>query len=57
MTITESTDKPFNTVYVDTIGPFPKSMYGKEYAITLICDLTKYLVTIPISDKSAKNSH
>ena len=54
MIITETPNKPFDTVYVDTIGPFPKSLHGNEYAITLACDLTKYLTTIPIPDKSAK---
>jgi len=39
---------------VDTIGPLPKTEKGNEYAVTLICDLTKYLVTIPIQNKSAK---
>jgi len=32
----------------------PKLEHGNEYAVTLICDLTKYLVTIPTPDKSAK---
>ena len=43
-----------DTVYADTIGSFPRSILGNEYAITLICDLTKYLVTVQIPDKSAK---
>ena len=44
MLITETPKKPFDTVYVDTIGPFPKSVHGNDYAVTLLCDLTKYLV-------------
>ena len=54
LTITNTPDKQFDTVYVDTIGPLPKSYKGNEYAVTLLCDLTKYLVTIPIQDKSAR---
>ena len=54
MTITDTPTKAFDTVLVDTIGPLPKSTNGNEYAITLICDLTKYLVTVPIPDKTAK---
>jgi len=38
---------------VDTVGPLPKSENGNKYAVTLICDLTKYLVAIPIANKSA----
>jgi len=33
---------------VNTIGPLPKAERENEYAVTLICDLTKYLVAIPI---------
>lgn len=54
MIITPTPPRAFDTVIVDTIGPLPKSEHGNEYAVTLICDLTKYLVAIPICDKSAK---
>ena len=30
MIIIETPNKPFDTVYVDTIGPFPKSLHGNE---------------------------
>ena len=51
--ITDILCKVFENVLVDTIGPLPKTETGYEYAITLICDLTKYLITIPIANKSA----
>lgn len=38
----------FDTVIIDNVGPFVKSNKGNNYAVTIICDLTKYLVTIPI---------
>jgi len=44
----------FDRVIVDTIAPLPKSEQGNEYAVTLICDLSKYFVVIPIQNKSAK---
>jgi len=53
MTITDIPINAFDRVIVDTIGPLPKSDNGNEYAVTLICDLTKYLVAIPIANKSA----
>lgn len=53
MKITHTPQRPFDVVIIDTIGPLPKSHNGNQYAVTLVCDLTKYLVTIPISDKSA----
>jgi len=49
------TDIPINAFdkgIVDTIGPLPKSDNSNEYAVTLICDLTKYLIVISIANKS-----
>nr|AAL90422.1 RH61266p [Drosophila melanogaster] len=53
LTYTETPTNAFDIVIVDTVGPLPKSEYGNEYIVTLICDLTKYLVTIPVANKSA----
>lgn len=53
MKITATPQKPFDTIIIDTIGKLPKSQNGNEYAITLVCDLTKYLITSAIPDKSA----
>lgn len=49
-TPTTSTEK----IIIDTIGPLPKSDNGNLYALTIIDDLTKYLVMIPILNKEAK---
>ena len=46
--ITDTPYKVFENLVVDTIGPLPKTETGYEYAITLICDLTKYFIAIPI---------
>lgn len=54
MIITPTPQKAFDIVLIDTIGPMIRSDNGNEYALTLICDLTKYLVSIPIPNKSAK---
>lgn len=53
LTITPTPQTAFDIVVVDTIGPLPKSIHGNVYAVTLICDLTKYLVTIALPDKKA----
>jgi len=52
--ITPTPAKAFERVIVDTVGPLPKTERGNEYAVTIICDLTKYLVTVPIPNKQAK---
>lgn len=54
MSITNTPTKPFDTLIIDTIGPLPKSNSGNLYAVTMIFDLTKYLICVPIVDKSDK---
>lgn len=51
--ITNTPQRQFDVVIIDTIGPMTKSTNNNIYAITIICDLTKYLVTIPIPSKDA----
>lgn len=46
-------DKPFEEIEMDTIGPLTASVEGFKYAVTVICNLSKYLITIPVQDKSA----
>lgn len=61
MTITETPATAFGILLIDTIamvqyiGPLPRTEYGNEYAITITCELTKYLVTVPIPNKSEKS--
>lgn len=51
--ITETPQAPFDKVVIDTIGPFTPSNNNNKYAVTIMCDLTKYLVTVPVPDKGA----
>ena len=51
---TRTPQKAFDVVIVDTIGPLETSENGNKYAVTLICDLTKFLVIVPVKDKEAK---
>lgn len=50
---TKTPQSPFDKVVIDTIGPFTSSIHNNKYAVTMICDLTKYLVTVPVPDKGA----
>lgn len=54
MAITATPQKPFEYIIMDTVGPMSKTLYGNVYALTLICDLTKYLITVAIPNKEAK---
>lgn len=55
MKTTETPQKPFDIVIIDTVGPLPKTENGHEYAATIICDLSKYLIMVPMMDKTAKS--
>lgn len=53
LTITNTPSKPFEVVSIDTIGPLPKSNNNNRYAVTIQCELTKYVVLVPIPTKEA----
>jgi len=53
LTLTKTPQTAFDLVSIDTIGPLMTSNHGNKYAVTIICDLTKYIVTISIPDNKA----
>lgn len=54
MVITNTPSEPFESIIIDTIGPFPSTVNQSKYAITIICDFSKFLIIVPIPNKSAK---
>lgn len=54
MVITTTPQRAFDRLIIDTIGPLTKSINDNSYALTVICDLSKYLIMIPLQNKSAK---
>ena len=54
MIMTETPNHPFHTISIDTIGPFPTTVNRVKYAITIICDFSKYLIIVPVPNKEAK---
>lgn len=54
--ITSTPEEPFQTVQIDTYCAPESDSLGNKYAITIMCELTKYLVIIPTQDKSAKTT-
>lgn len=54
MHITSTPQSIFDTVIIDTIGPFPESPNGNKFAVTMVCDMAKYLITAAIPNKEAK---
>lgn len=51
--ITTTPSKPFEVLSADTVGPFIRTRNGNRYILTLQCNLTKYVVCIPIPTKEA----
>jgi Reverse transcriptase (RNA-dependent DNA polymerase)/RNase H-like domain found in reverse transcriptase/Integrase zinc binding domain/Retroviral aspartyl protease len=53
MVITNTPAWVFDSVAIDTIGPFPKTIFGNRYAVTLQDELSKFVEIIPIATKEA----
>lgn len=53
LTITDTPQQSLEKIVIDTIGPLTKSFNGNQYALTIVDDLTKYLVMVPIPNKEA----
>lgn len=51
--LTATPQQPFDRVVIDTLGPLVTSERENTYALTAVCDLTKYVVTVPIPNKQA----
>lgn len=54
MTITPTPIEPFHEIVIDTVGPLTKSSNNNLYILTMMCELTKYLIAVPMSDKTAE---
>lgn len=52
--ITETPQKPFDIIVIDLVGPLPTTENNNKYIVTAICELSKYLICIPIPNKEAK---
>ncbi len=53
-TLTFTPPEPFDEVTIDLIGPRPMSERGNAYALTMQCQLTKFVIISPIRDKEAR---
>jgi hypothetical protein len=54
MIVTTTNTVALNKIFLDLIGPFPPNdMDDFVYALTMQCELTKYLIIEPIINKEA----
>lgn len=52
--LTSTPQRTFDKVVIDTIGPLHRSIEGNAYVVTMMCDLSKYLVSVATKNKEAK---
>lgn len=51
--ITDTPSSPFSTISMDLCGPFEQTANNNKYALTIQCELTKYVVIVPLQNKQA----
>lgn len=54
LTLTPTPTNGLDVIFIDTVGPLMASPSQNRYILTIVCDLTKWLVSIPVRDKSAR---
>ena len=43
--------RPFETLSIDLVGPFPENKKGNKYVLTIIDHFTRYPIAVPITSK------
>lgn len=54
MCVSDTPQKAFDLMQIDTVGPLIQSNQGNKYAVTLVCELTKYLIAIPVPNNKTE---
>lgn len=54
LAITPTPQTSFDIVTIDTIGPLPLTENQNRYAVTMICNLTKYLISVAVPNKESR---
>lgn len=52
--LTNVSDKPFDKVYVDIVGPLPMTLNGNKYIVSMVDDLTRFVEFTPVPDQTAE---
>lgn len=53
MVLVEESNKPFEKIYVDIVGPLPVSDSGNKYILSMVDDLTRFVEFAPMPDQMA----
>ena len=46
--------RPFETLSIDLVGPFPENKKGNKYVLTIIDHFTRYPIAVPIKSKKKR---
>lgn len=49
------TDRPFQKIFIDFIGPFPRSKLGNAYVFIVLDHLTKFVLLKPLAKANSRN--
>ena len=47
----DTTQAPQDHLSIDPLGPYNTTSWGCVYVLKIVCNLTNYLMTTPITDK------
>jgi len=55
MVITTTSTKPFEKIFLDIVGPLITTEAGNTYILTMMDDLSKYSLAVPLENHTANN--
>jgi hypothetical protein len=55
MKVTSVAKEVFFRVMIDLVGPFTETIKGSKYVLSIMCDLSKYVVLVPLKDATAES--
>lgn len=50
MVISTTSTEPFEKLFIDVVGPFPRTISGNAYILTMQDDLTKFSIATPMAN-------
>ena len=53
---TGGSHRPFDTVNIDTIGPFESDPFGRKYAVIIVDTFSRFMTAYPVLDTTAKSA-
>ncbi len=53
LAVTDTASRTFQKVFMDIVGPYPATDYNNKYVLTVQDDLSKFMLAMPIQNKSA----